>query len=266
MGKFLYEKRDKYTQVTIGTACFGDGEFSVIAGPCAVESEEMLSGLALSLKSIGADVLRGGAFKPRTSPYSFQGLEVEGLDILKKASEVAGIPFVTEAIDVLQLEHFNEADAIQIGSRNMQNYPLLKAVGKFNKPVILKRGSSATIDEFLKSAEYILAEGNSNVILCERGIRTFSDITRYTLDLTAVPLLKSITHLPVIVDPSHGTGIASLVPAMSKAAVAAGADGLMIEVHSTPETALSDGEQSITPARFEVMMHKIKNIRAALIK
>lgn len=266
MKKFLYEKQNGYTKVAIGNACFGDGAFSVIAGPCAVENEEMLLNLAETLKAKGADVLRGGAFKPRTSPYSFQGLEVEGLDILKKASEVAGIPFVTEAIDVLQLEHFNEADAIQIGSRNMQNYPLLKAVGKFNKPVILKRGSSATIDEFLKSAEYILAEGNPNVILCERGIRTFSDITRYTLDLTAVPLLKSMTHLPVIVDPSHGTGIASLVPAMSKAAVAAGADGLMIEVHSTPETALSDGEQSITPAQFEDMINEIRNIRAALIK
>ncbi len=266
MGKFLYEKRDKYTQVTIGTACFGDGEFSVIAGPCAVESEEMLSGLALSLKSIGADVLRGGAFKPRTSPYSFQGLELEGLCILERASKAAGIPIVTEVMDVLTLKHFKNVDAIQIGSRNMQNYPLLKAVGKYNKPVILKRGSSATIEEFLKSAEYILAEGNPNVILCERGIRTFSDITRYTLDLTAVPLLKSMTHLPVIVDPSHGTGIASLVPAMSKAAVAAGADGLMIEVHNTPNTALSDGEQSITPDQFEDMINEIRNIRAALIK
>ena len=265
MKKFLYEKMNGYTKVAIGNACFGDGAFSIIAGPCAVENEEMLLNLAETLKDKGADVLRGGAYKPRTSPYSFQGLELEGLCILEKASKAAGIPIVTEVMDVLTLKHFKNVDAIQIGSRNMQNYPLLK-VGKYNKPVILKRGSSATIEEFLKSAEYILAEGNPNVILCERGIRTFSDITRYTLDLTAVPLLKSMTHLPVIVDPSHGTGIASLVPAMSKAAVAAGADGLMIEVHNTPNTALSDGEQSITPDQFEDMINEIRNIRAALIK
>jgi 3-deoxy-7-phosphoheptulonate synthase len=236
-----------------------------MAGPCAVERLELTVGIAHEVKSAGATVLRGGAYKPRTSPYSFQGLGREGLDYLVEAKKQTGLPVVSEILDTRDIELFLEkADIIQIGARNMQNFELLKEVGAYDKPVLLKRGLSATIKEFLLSAEYIMSRGNRNVMLCERGIRTFETQYRNTLDLAAIPTLKELSHLPVIVDPSHATGKWALVAPMSKAAVAAGADGLLIEVHSNPECALCDGEESIKPSKFKELMHDLGNIARAV--
>ncbi|MCX7857807.1 MAG: 3-deoxy-7-phosphoheptulonate synthase [Deltaproteobacteria bacterium] len=240
-------------------------EFVVIAGPCSVENERQTIETALAVKKAGAHMLRGGAFKPRTSPYAFQGLGLKGLKILKKAREETGLPIVTEVMDPRDVSWVCEyADVLQIGARNMQNFSLLKEVGKARKPVLLKRGMHSTIDEWLSCAEYILAEGNYDVILCERGIRTFEKATRNTLDISAVSVLKEITFLPVIVDPSHAAGRASLVPSLSLAALAAGADGLMIEVHINPETALSDREQSLRPSEFENLMEKIRKLNETI--
>jgi 3-deoxy-7-phosphoheptulonate synthase len=237
----------------------GGRQLVVMAGPCAVESEKQILESALAVKKAGAHVLRGGAFKPRTSPYSFQGLEEEGLKLLAKARDVTGLPFVTEVINPETAELVAEyADILQIGARNSQNFALLKKVGQLRKPVLLKRGMSMTIQEFLMSAEYIMSEGNQSVILCERGIRTFETATRNTLDLSAIPVLKEKTHLPVVIDPSHGTGNHRYVAPMCYASVAAGADGLIVEVHPDPEHASSDGPQSLKPAKFDVMMKKLR--------
>jgi 3-deoxy-7-phosphoheptulonate synthase len=246
------------THVQVGDATIGAGYFHVIAGPCSVESEQQITEVAISVKESGATLLRGGAFKPRTSPYSFQGLQEMGLEYLLAAKRSTGLPLVTEVMNQTQLPLFDNVDAIQIGARNMQNYDLLKEVGRSRKPVVLKRGFSNTIEEFLMSAEYIVSEGNPNVILCERGIRTFETMTRNTLDLSAVPLLKQKSHLPVIVDPSHAAGIRSLVPALSRAAVAVGADGLMIEAHNNPAGALSDGAQSLDLGQFRALCADIR--------
>ena len=242
----------------------GGRKIVVMAGPCSVESERQIIESALAVKAAGATVLRGGAFKPRTSPYSFQGLEEEGLKLLAKARDITGLPVVTEVVNPETAELVAEyADILQIGARNAQNFALLKKVGQLNKPVLLKRGMSMTIQEFLMSAEYVMSEGNQAVILCERGIRTFETATRNTLDLSAIPVLKERTHLPVIADPSHGTGHYHYVAAMSFAAVAAGADGLIVEVHPDPEHASSDGPQSLKPAKFAAMMAKLKLITEA---
>lgn len=239
----------------------GGGHVSVIAGPCAVETEHQILSIAQEVRLAGATMLRGGAFKPRTSPYSFQGLGQEGLELLVKAKEMTGLPIVTELTSVHNIEVFNElVDVIQIGARNMQNFDLLKEVGKLRKPVILKRGMSATIEEFLMAAEYILAGGNNQVVLCERGIRTYEKYTRNTLDLNAIPVLKRLTHLPVIVDPSHGTGHWWMVEPMTKAAIACGADGVIIEVHNDPENALSDGSQSLKPKTFAELMATLERM------
>jgi len=237
----------------------GGDRMIMMAGPCSVESEQQIIESALAVKKAGAHVLRGGAFKPRTSPYSFQGLEEEGLKLLAKARDLTGLPFVTEVINPETAELVAEyADILQIGARNSQNFALLKKVGQLKKPVLLKRGMSMTIQEFLMSAEYIMSEGNQGVILCERGIRTFETATRNTLDLSAIPVLKEKTHLPIVIDPSHGTGNHHYVAPMCYAAVAAGADGLIVEVHPDPEHASSDGPQSLKPAKFEAMMEKLK--------
>ncbi len=249
------------TVILVNGTKIGGGSKVVIAGPCSVESEEQLLVIARSVKESGANLLRGGAFKPRTSPYSFQGLGEEGLKLLKKAKEETGLPIVTEAmcIETFDLvDHY--ADIVQIGARNMQNFALLKKAGKTNKPILLKRGLSATIEELLMAAEYIMSEGNTNVILCERGIRTFEKYTRNTLDLSAVPAIKELSHLPIIVDPSHATGKWSMVEPLSKAAMVAGADGLMIEVHHQPEAAFSDGAQSLKPEKFARLMQDLKRI------
>lgn len=251
-----FHKED--TVISIGEQSFGSQWFQVVAGPCSVESQEQILRTAKRVKAAGATMLRGGAFKPRTSPYSFQGLGKEGIRFLLEAGKVTGLPVVTEITSVASLEFFHQVDVIQVGARNMQSYELLKALGQFGKPVLLKRGLSCTIEELLMSAEYILAEGNSQVILCERGIRTAENLTRNTLDLSAVAVLKRISHLPVVVDPSHGTGITWLVEPMSKAAIAAGADGLMIETHDDPQRALSDGEQSLDPDEFISVMNAIR--------
>lgn len=246
----------------IGNATVGGGELALIAGPCAVESEEQLLHIARSVRSSGATFLRGGAFKPRTSPYSFQGLGREGIEILKEARRITGLPIVTEMMCPAQVEEFGpEVDVIQIGARNMQNFDLLRAAGELRIPVLLKRGMAATITEFLMAAEYIVAGGNEQVILCERGIRTFETYTRNTLDISAVPVLKKQSHLPVVVDPSHAAGIRWLVAPLAKAAVAAGADGLAIEVHHDPERALSDGQQSLLPEEFELLVRQLAPIR-----
>lgn len=243
----------------------GGGNFAVIAGPCSVESEEQLTGIAKAVKKSGCDMLRGGAFKPRTSPYDFQGLKAEGIELLIKAKKETGLPIVTEIMNANHLELFEDVDVIQVGARNMQNFELLKELGKTRKPILLKRGLSSTIKEWLMSAEYIMAGGNENVILCERGIRTFdSQYTRNCLDLSAVPVLKELTHLPVIIDPSHATGSSKYVKSMALAAVAAGADGLMTEVHSDPIHALCDGAQSLTPEQFDDMMKAVVSVRNAL--
>lgn len=253
----LFKPED--TIVKVENSIVGGGHLGIIAGPCSVESEEQIVEVAKRVKKAGANFLRGGAFKPRTSPYSFQGLELEGLKLLKIAKEETGLPIVTELMSTDYLDTFvEEVDMIQIGARNMQNFDLLKQVGRTKKPVLLKRGLSSTIEEWLMSAEYIMAGGNENVILCERGIRTFETITRNTLDLQAVPVIKKLSHLPIIIDPSHAGGYAYLVEPMAKAAIMAGADGLMIEVHNDPENALSDGQQSLTPDAFDKLMSKVK--------
>lgn len=245
---------------TAGRQIGGD-QLTVIAGPCSVESESQIVSIAAAVKAAGAGFLRGGAFKPRSSPYSFQGLKEEGLELLKIARAATGLPIVSEIMSVSMLDRFEqEVDVLQIGARNMQNFDLLKAVGQIRKPVLLKRGMSATIEEFLMSAEYIMAEGNENVILCERGIRTFETYTRNTLDLSAVLALKMQSHLPVLVDPSHAAGLSWMVESLSKAAVAVGADGLIIEVHNDPANAKCDGPQSITPARFTELMRSLRAI------
>lgn len=243
----------------------GEKKISVMAGPCAVESEEQVMNTAVSIKKSGASVLRGGAFKPRTSPYSFQGLEEEGLKILRRAANETGLAVITEVVDPRDVELVgNYTDVFQIGARNMQNYFLLKEVGKTDKPVLLKRGLCATYNEFLMAAEYIMAEGNYNVILCERGIRTFEEYTRNTLDLISIPVLKKLSHLPVVIDPSHGTGHWDLVGSASKGAVAMGADGLIIEVHPDPTRAFSDGQQSLKLEKFDLLMKELKNIALAV--
>ncbi|MBQ8151205.1 MAG: 3-deoxy-7-phosphoheptulonate synthase [Firmicutes bacterium] len=239
----------------------GGGNFQVIAGPCSVESEEQIKLVAREVKEAGAGLLRGGAFKPRTSPYSFQGMRGDGLKLLSSAKEETGMPIVTEIMDLNHLDLFEDVDVIQVGARNMQNFELLKELGHTSKPILLKRGLANTIEELLMSAEYIMAGGNEQVILCERGIRTFETATRNTLDLASVSLLKSMTHLPIVVDPSHATGIAGLVKPMALAATAAGADGLMIEVHNDPPRALCDGAQSLTPAAFAEVMEGVNAIR-----
>ena len=246
------------TVIRIGNLQLGGGAFTVMAGPCSVESEEQIEFVAERVKQSGAGILRGGAFKPRTSPYSFQGLEDEGLKYLEFAKRRTGLPLVSEIMEMTDLPLFENVDVIQVGARNMQNFRLLKELGKTRKPILLKRGLANTIEEFLMSAEYIMAEGNEQVILCERGIRTFETYTRNTLDISAVPVLKRLSHLPVVVDPSHAGGIAWLVEPLAKAAVAAGADGLMIEVHNQPQKALSDGAQSLTPEQFEQLMGKLR--------
>lgn len=253
------------TIVNVNGVKIGGPEVVIIAGPCAIESSEQLYETARAAKNGGARIMRGGAFKPRSSPYSFQGLGEEGLKIMREISNETGLPIVTEVMDTRQMEMVaNYADMLQIGSRNMHNYPLLKEAGLANKPVLLKRGMMATIEEFLLAAEYILNQGNTQVILCERGIRTFETSTRNTLDLSAVPVLKKLTHLPVIVDPSHGTGVRWIVPPMAKAAIASGADGLIMEVHHKPETALCDGQQSLYPDEFQQLMSDLKKIAEAV--
>jgi 3-deoxy-7-phosphoheptulonate synthase len=253
------------TVINVNGIEIGGNEIIIIAGPCAVENREQLLETAKAVRSAGANILRGGAFKPRTSPYSFQGLGEEGLRYLSQAREVTGLPVVTEVMDTRQMELVCEyTDIIQIGSRSMHNFPLLREAGKCRKPVLFKRGLMATIDEYLNAAEYILSEGNREIILCERGIRTFETSTRNTLDLSAVPILKRRTHLPVIIDPSHATGHSWLVPAMAKAAIAAGADGVMVEVHNKPLEALSDGPQSLYPDEFVKLVKDIDNIAKAI--
>ncbi|MSP60150.1 MAG: 3-deoxy-7-phosphoheptulonate synthase [Myxococcales bacterium] len=259
------EWRPEDTVITLagaaGNAQFGGGRFGVIAGPCAVENREQLFASADAVKAGGARVLRGGAYKPRTSPYSFQGMKEEGLKLLAEARARTGLPVVTEVVDTANVELVAEySDMVQVGARNMQNFALLEAVGRLKKPVMLKRGLSATIQEFLMAAEYIIKNGNREVLLCERGIRTFETMTRNTLDLGSIPLIKRLTHLPIIVDPSHGTGDWRSVPALARAALALGADGLMVEVHPDPAKALSDGPQSLTPAKFGEMMESLRAI------
>lgn len=253
------------TIVKVGEQVFGDGSLQIIAGPCAVEGRDKFLEAAKLVKDAGATMLRGGAFKPRTSPYSFQGLQEEGLKILAEARELTGLPVVTEVMDPRMIDIVAKyADLLQIGARNMQNFFLLKELGSVNKPILLKRGPSATIEEWIMAAEYIMFSGNKQVIMCERGIRTFEKYTRNTLDLSAVPLIKQLTHLPVVVDPSHGTGKWKLVEPMALAAVGAGCDGLMVEVHQNPSEALSDGPQSLTPENFKNMVLRIKKMTSAL--
>lgn len=251
--------------VQVGNRLIGNGQFQIIAGPCAVESREKYLEIACMVKEGGATILRGGAFKPRTSPYSFQGLEQEGLEILAEAREITGLPVVTEIVDPRLVELVAEyTDMLQVGARNMQNFFLLRELGKIEKPVLLKRGPSATVEEWIMAAEYIISSGNPRVIMCERGIRTFEKYTRNTLDLSAIPLIKQLTHLPVIVDPSHGTGKWKLVEPMALAAVGAGSDGLIVEVHQNPSEALSDGPQSLMPENFKQLSRKVNRLIAAL--
>ncbi len=254
------------TVVNVGGLKIGGGHFQVISGPCSVECEEQICEIAQRVKTAGSAMLRGGAFKPRTSPYAFQGLKAEGIDLLLEAKKNTGLPIVTEIMDAAHLPLFESVDIIQVGARNMQNFELLKELGHTRKPILLKRGLANTIEELLMSAEYIMAGGNENVILCERGIRTFETTTRNTFDVSAIPVLKKLSHLPVVADPSHAGGINWLVEPLALAAVAAGADGLMIEVHNNPAKALSDGKQSLTPDEFDDVMVKIKNILAAMGK
>ena len=251
--------------IEVGNAKIGGGHFAMIAGPCSVETEEQIISVARSVKEAGASILRGGAYKPRTSPYAFQGLGSLGLDLLRAARKATGLPICTELMDLRHLDEFHDIDMIQIGARNMQNFDLLKEVGKTDKPILLKRGLSSTIQEWLMSAEYIMSEGNEKIILCERGIRTYETATRNTLDLSCVPILHELSHLPVVVDPSHATGKAKLVSPMAVAATAAGADGLMIEVHNDPAHALCDGAQSLTPDQFTTLAGKVTRIREAMV-
>lgn len=255
----------KDTVIEIGNVKIGGGHFAMIAGPCSVESEEQIIEVAQAVKASGADLLRGGAFKPRTSPYAFQGMKGEGIQLLLKAREATGLPIVTEIMNISTLDLFADVDMIQVGARNMQNFDLLKELGKTNKPILLKRGLANTLQELLMSAEYIMSEGNEQVILCERGIRTFETATRNTLDLSAVSVLHSMTHLPVVVDPSHATGKASLVAPMAYAAAACGADAIMIEVHNNPSCALCDGAQSLTPPQFDALNKQVRRIREVIV-
>ena len=260
-----FEVKKEPTCVQVRGLKVGAGHLGVIAGPCSVESRESILEIAHIVKEAGATALRGGAYKPRTSPYSFQGMKEKGLELLAEAREATGLAIVTEVMAKEQVEVVSKfADVLQVGARNMQNYPLLEAVGESGMPVLLKRGPSATMDEFLLAAEYILKTGNTNVMLCERGIRTFEDHTRFTLPLATVPYLHQKTHLPIVVDPSHGTGKASLVATMARAAVAAGADGLIVEIHPNPDKALSDGFQALTPAQFRQMMVECRKVAAAV--
>ena len=251
--------------ITVGDVKIGGGNFTMIAGPCSVESEEQVISIANDVKKSGANILRGGAYKPRTSPYAFQGLKEEGIRLLLEAKKSSGLPIITEIMNVRNLEYFENVDIIQVGARNMQNFDLLQELGKTKKPILLKRGLANTLQELLMSAEYIMSEGNENIILCERGIRTYETYTRNTLDLSAVPVLHELTHLPVIVDPSHATGKAGLVPSMALAAAACGADGLMIEVHNNPSCALCDGAQSLTPAQFAKLAQSVTKVREAIL-
>jgi len=250
--------------IRCGDVRIGGGYFAMIAGPCSVESEEQIIEVAKAVKESGANILRGGAFKPRTSPYAFQGMKGEGIQLLLEAKKETGLPIVTEIMNISTLDLFNDVDIIQVGARNMQNFDLLKELGRTKKPILLKRGLANTIQELLMSAEYIMSEGNENIILCERGIRTFETATRNTLDLAAVSVLHELSHLPVVVDPSHATGKAKLVAPMACAAAAANADGLMIEVHNNPSCALCDGAQSLTPHQFDELAHKVRLIREAI--
>ena len=250
--------------INVGGVKIGGGNFVRIAGPCSIESEEQIIEIAKAVKSAGAQILRGGAFKTRTSPYAFQGLKEAGIQMLLKAKEETGLPIISEITTARTIDLFENVDIIQIGARNMQNFDLLQELGKTDKPILLKRGLASTLQELLLSAEYIMREGNDNIILCERGIRTYETYTRNTLDLSAIPALRELTNLPVIVDPSHATGKASLVPSMALAATAAGADGIMVEVHNNPSCALCDGDQSLTPAQFGNLMKSIDKIRAAI--
>ena len=254
----------KDTIIEVAGRQIGGGTLTIMAGPCSVESEEQILAVAQAVKESGATMLRGGAFKPRTSPYSFQGKGVEGLRLLSLAKKATGLPIVTELMEVHQLEYFDDVDVIQVGARNMQNFNLLKELGKQDKPILLKRGMSGTIEELLMSAEYVMSEGNEKVVLCERGIRTFETATRNTLDLSAIPVLRQQSHLPIIVDPSHATGKANLVPPMALAAVAAGADGLIIEVHNDPQHALCDGSQSLRPEVFDRLAKQLKALHTAV--
>lgn len=247
--------------IEAGGVKFGGGHFAVIAGPCSVETEDQIVEVATAVKNAGAEMLRGGAFKPRTSPYSFQGLGGAGLDLLLLAKKETGLPIVTEIMEISQLDLFDNVDLIQVGARNMQNFNLLKELGKTNKPILLKRGLANTIQEWLMSAEYIMAGGNENVILCERGIRTFETATRNTLDISCIPVLREKTHLPIVIDPSHATGYSKYVESMAYGATAAGADGLIIEVHNNPSKAWSDGQQSLTPAVFERVNKNVRRFR-----
>jgi 3-deoxy-7-phosphoheptulonate synthase len=251
----------KDTVVEVGGLKIGGGHFQMIAGPCSVESHEQIITVAESVKASGAALLRGGAFKPRTSPYAFQGLRAEGIELLLEAKAKTGMPIVSEIMNAVHLEHFKEVDMIQVGARNMQNFELLKALGQSDKPILLKRGYANTLEELLMSAEYIMADGKKDVILCERGIRTFETKTRNTLDLSAVPVLRELTHLPIIIDPSHAIGISRYVKPMALAAVACGADGLIIEVHNDPKNAACDGAQSLTPEQFADLAQGIGKIR-----
>lgn len=255
-----FHPEDTVIELENGTK-IGGGNLMVMAGPCSIESEEQLTAIAEAVKKSGANVLRGGAFKPRTSPYAFQGMRENGLELLIKVKEKTGLPVVTEIMDYQHLPLFENVDIIQVGARNMQNFELLKHLGRTDKPILLKRGLSNTLEELLMSAEYIMSEGNEKVILCERGIRTFETATRNTLDISAVPLLHQMTHLPVVIDPSHATGKSVLVPSMALAGVVAGADGLIIEVHNNPQKALCDGAQSLTPEQFDELSKKISEVK-----
>ena len=261
-----FHPQDTVVEIGSGenTVKIGGGHFAMIAGPCSVETEDQIIEIATRVKAAGAQILRGGAFKPRTSPYAFQGLGAEGLDLLRAARKATGLPICTELMNIHHLDLFHDIDVIQIGARNVQNFDLLKEVGKTRKPILLKRGIAGTLQELLMSAEYIMSEGNENVILCERGIRTYETYTRNTLDVSCVPVLHQLTHLPVVVDPSHATGKAYLVPPMAAAAAAAGADGIMIEVHNNPSCALCDGAQSLTPDQFADLNRRVNIIREAM--
>lgn len=252
------------TVVTVGNAKIGGGHFAIIAGPCSVETPEQVIEVAKAVKAAGAGILRGGAFKPRTSPYSFQGMGSSGLALLEEAKKETGLPIVSEVMDISQLEYFDNVDMLQIGARNMQNFNLLKEVGKLRKPILLKRGLCATYEEWLMAAEYIMSEGNEQIVLCERGIRTFETRTRNTLDVTAIPMMHELSHLPIIMDPSHAAGMSRMVPSLSLASVGGGADGLMIEVHNNPEKALCDGPQSLRPEQFATLANQVFTLRDAL--
>ncbi|MBR2048062.1 MAG: 3-deoxy-7-phosphoheptulonate synthase [Oscillospiraceae bacterium] len=260
----MFHPMDTVIEIGEAKVKLGGGHFAMIAGPCSVENEDQIIEVATRVKAAGAKILRGGAFKPRTSPYAFQGLGTEGLELLRAARKATGLPICTELMNIHHLDQFHDIDIIQIGARNVQNFDLLKEVGKTDKPILLKRGIAGTLQELLMSAEYIMSEGNENVILCERGIRTYETYTRNTLDISAVPVLHKLTHLPVVVDPSHGTGKAYLVPPMAAAAAAAGADGIMIEVHNNPSKALCDGAQSLTPDQFADLNRRVNIIREAM--